>query len=126
MDVKFTTTTKAKLDSLPITNGQLIYLSDSDECYYDMSGSRHPMSGVWLGTTLPASATGAVIYIVITSDLRAILYVWDDTEAEFVQVTSGMDFQVLTAAQYKALPASAKTAEHTYFIKDANSPADLT
>lgn len=40
MDVKFLSTTKSKLASLPIINGQIVALSDSDELYYDMGGVR--------------------------------------------------------------------------------------
>lgn len=46
MNVRFTTTTSAKLSDLDIINGQLIYLSDKDATYYDMGNSRKPISSV--------------------------------------------------------------------------------
>ncbi len=42
MDVIFKRTVAASLDDLPIVDGQLIVLRDSDAMYYDMDGVRHP------------------------------------------------------------------------------------
>ena len=43
MDVIFKRTVSASLDDLPIVDGQLIVLRDSDAMYYDMEGKRHPV-----------------------------------------------------------------------------------
>lgn len=43
MDVIFKRTVSASLDELPIVDGQLIVLRDSDAMYYDMDGRRHPV-----------------------------------------------------------------------------------
>lgn len=43
MDVIFKRTVSASLDDLPIVDGQLIVLRDSDAMYYDMDGKRHPV-----------------------------------------------------------------------------------
>lgn len=44
--VKFTTTKRSKLNAIPITNGQIIYLSDSSEIYFDMNGERKSTSDI--------------------------------------------------------------------------------
>ena len=43
-NVKFVTTIASKLGALPIVNGQIIYLSDSSEIYFDMNNVRKPSS----------------------------------------------------------------------------------
>lgn len=45
VSVEFVTTTKAKLDSLQIKDGQLIALSDEDAMFYDMENTRHAVIG---------------------------------------------------------------------------------
>lgn len=44
INVKFITTTASKLDSVPFLNGQIIYLSDSSELYFDMNNVRKSSS----------------------------------------------------------------------------------
>ena len=48
MDVKFTTTTSAKLNTLPIEDGQIIALSDRPGYYYDMGSARHKVSSEYV------------------------------------------------------------------------------
>lgn len=50
MDVKFTTTTSAKLNTLPIEDGQIIALSDKPGYYYDMGSARHKVSSEYVYT----------------------------------------------------------------------------
>ena len=87
MDVKFYTTTSAKLPTLPIVNGQLIYLEDKDSGYYDMGNSRHYMSGVRLVSTLPSTGAKDVLYIQIDNSGRATSSVWDETTSQFVSLS---------------------------------------
>lgn len=44
MDIKFSKVAKASLSSVPIVNGQIIVLTDSDEIYYDMNSTRRRAS----------------------------------------------------------------------------------
>lgn len=41
VDVRFITTTEAKLSTVTVVNGQLISLSDKNSLYYDMNSTRH-------------------------------------------------------------------------------------
>jgi hypothetical protein len=44
--VKFVTAYASQLDSIPIINGQIIYLSDSSQIYFDMNNVRKPSSDI--------------------------------------------------------------------------------
>lgn len=46
MDVKFIYTTTEHLDELPITDGQLIVLTDENAIYYDIEGERHRATAI--------------------------------------------------------------------------------
>ena len=84
MDVKFYATTAAKLDTLPIVNGQLIYLEDKDSSYYDIGNTRRPLSGVRLVPSLPQSGQDNVIYVTIDSTTGdASASVWDPSAQQF-------------------------------------------
>ena len=85
MQVKFVQTTRARLDSLAITNGQLIYLKDEDAAYYDLSDVRHSLLGVKFVTSLPASGLENVLYVVTNSSDKTA-YIWNSTASEFVNV----------------------------------------
>ena len=126
MDVKFTSTTSARLSQLPITNGQIIYLSDKDASFYDIGNTRRSVSGVKFVASLPQSGVTDIIYVVISNG-DAVLYVWDTTSSTFLSISGGGSTPAeITVAQYKALPASQKTSDYIYFITDANSMSDLS
>lgn len=88
MDVRFYTTTSSKLPSLSISNGQLIYLSDIDAGYYDMGGSRRPLSGMRLVQTLPQTGQPDIIYVVIDDSTGyANASIWDSSNSEYVPIS---------------------------------------
>lgn len=88
MDVRFYTTTSSKLPSLTIANGQLIYLSDKDAAYYDMGGSRRPLSGMRLVQQLPEVGQQDIIYVVIDSSTGyANASIWDSSTSQYVPVS---------------------------------------
>lgn len=45
MSVQFVATPASQLNSLSVSNGQIIAVTDSDGLYYDMKGSRHSSGG---------------------------------------------------------------------------------
>lgn len=79
--ITFTTTTEAKLDTLTVTDGQVICLSDKDGFYYDMNSSRHSVSGVEVLSSLSGTGQTDKIYI-----YNSQLYIWDGTQ--FVNTAS--------------------------------------
>ena len=85
MQVKFVQTTRARLDSLEITNGQLIYLKDESAAYYDLSDVRHSLLGVKFVTSLPSTGLANVLYV-ITNSSDKTAYIWNSTSSEFVNV----------------------------------------
>lgn len=85
MNVQFTTTTSSKLDTLTITNGQIIALSDRAGYYYDMGGVRNAVSGVSVVSSLPASGQSNMIYVLNTAS-GAVSYIWDSTESDYIEI----------------------------------------
>lgn len=133
MDVKFYATTSAKLPTLPIVNGQLIYLEDKEAAYYDMGNSRNPISGVRLVSTLPATGQKDILYAVIDSNGNATASIWDPTTSTFkplsgqIATTSSIglvkpdgttititnDGTISCHAEVTSLPASSITYDNT-------------
>lgn len=126
MDVKFITTDSVGLPEVEVANGQLICLSDVDEMYYDMGNERRLVSGTRLVSSLPSEGQDGIIYIILTTDGRAVLSVWDSTNEVFKNAGTGAELLEITAANYKLLPAAKKTADYIYFVTDATSMDDLT
>lgn len=83
MDVKFITTTAAKLSTVPVADGQIIALSDKDAYYYDMGSIRHRASSTSHLTSLPATGQTDVLYV-ITSSEDVGIYIWNDTSFECI------------------------------------------
>lgn len=89
MNVRFTTTTSAKLSDIEIINGQLIYLSDKDAAYYDMGNSRKPVSSVKIITSgdLPGTGQSDIIYIKINAAGRADAWVWNSATLSYAPLS---------------------------------------
>lgn len=134
MDVKFYATTSSRLPSLPVINGQLIYLEDIDASYYDMGNSRHPISGVRLVSALPSTGQQAnMLYVVIDQGGTAKASVWDSTSQTYKSLSSDIattanaglvkpdgttitisnDGTISCHAEVTSLPATAITYDNT-------------
>lgn len=87
MDVRFYATTSAKLPTLPVVNGQLIYLEDKEASYYDMGNSRHPLSGVKFVPSLTGTGQENMLYVVIDNQGHATASVWDSTSSSYLPLT---------------------------------------
>jgi len=85
MDVQFITTSRARIDSLPVVNGQLIYLFDENMSYYDMNNVRNPVSSVREVNGLPQTGYPEFLYV-DTSTTPRNTYVWNSTTEEFERV----------------------------------------
>ena len=108
MNVKFTTTTRAKLGTLAITNGQIIALSDAVGYYYDMGNVRYPASSITVVSELPEYGTLNMMYVVTSGD-TATIYYWDDTQ--YIQIAgSGASIDDTTASTVSVY-SSSKTEE---------------
>lgn len=103
MKVIFTTTTKSKLATLPITNGQIIALSDAVGYYYDMGGVRYPASSTQVLDALPGNGIVDMLYIVNNS-----VYTWDGTN--YVKLISSVEIDDANASTATAY-SSSKTEE---------------
>lgn len=118
----YLTTSKNNINNIPLKNGQVISLYDSDEIYYDapangqVDGSpvRRQTSGVIIGTSLPniSDAKSDILYV-NTSDNSVSVKV----KGAWQIVASSTDTQVTTTASedkfYLAGSASASTTTGT-------------
>lgn len=85
MNVTFVTTTRAKLNQLPIVSGQLVYLNDENTSYYDMGTSRFLVTAVREVSTLPSVGYEGIIYVV-TTDTPRTCWLWNATSLQFVNI----------------------------------------
>jgi hypothetical protein len=116
--VIFTTTTKSKLATLPITNGQIIALSDAVGYYYDMGGVRYPASSTQVLDALPGNGIVDMLYIVNNS-----VYTWDGTN--YVKLISSVEIDDANASTATAY-SSAKTEELVSGIISDSSASTAT
>ena len=85
MKVEYIATTSDKLSELSVVNGQLIYLSDIDASYYDMGGSRRPLSSMKLVSVLPSTSDAQenMIYGVVNASGNVDTYIWDASASTY-------------------------------------------
>ena len=91
MDVKFIVTDRAHLDQLTVVNGQIIYLSDENATFYDMSNTRLAIASIQKVSGLPNAGNEGIIYI-NTNDNPIRAYVWNATSSAFVAITYPTNF----------------------------------
>ncbi len=122
MQVKFVQTTRARLSSLPVTNGQLIYLKDEDASFYDLSDARHSLIGVRVVNSLPNTGVANVLYIDLSSTDKTT-FIWDTTTSQFVNVsglyTAGAGLTLNTSNVMKV-----KLQSETQLASDAVAAAE--
>ena len=87
MDVTFITTTAAKLNSIPIVDGQVIAISDESSYYYDMSNKRNRVSGTAFVSNLVGTGQENMLYVV--SD-PAGLYLYENGEYKSILPDAGI------------------------------------
>lgn len=92
MDVKFTLTSSNKLANLDIVNGQLIYLADIDAAYYDVGGSRRPVSSMKIVNQLPqpSQAQENMLYVIIGQNGQATASLYSATTSSFVSLAGAI------------------------------------
>lgn len=83
MNVSFIATTLEKLNTVPIVNGQIIALSDANQWYYDMGGSRRLVSGQITVESLPATGEEGIWYISNKPSEKGI-HVWNGSKFEHI------------------------------------------
>ena len=89
MNVKFTVTQRDKLDSIPITNGQLLYLADENLAYYDMLNNRLCINGMRLVDGMPDTGYEQILYIDVSTDPWAC-YLWSAQEEKFEAISGAI------------------------------------
>lgn len=87
MDVTFITTTAAKLNSIPIVDGQVIAISDESSYYYDMNNKRNRVSGTAFVSNLVGTGQENMLYVV--SD-PAGLYLYENGEYKSILPDAGI------------------------------------
>lgn len=88
MDVTYITVKANKLATIPIVDGQIITLSDKDALFYDMEGTRRPVSGQKIVSTLPTDPDEIYpdsLYIALGGPDQGI-HIWNNNQ--FTKVAS--------------------------------------
>ena len=88
MNVKFTVTSKTKLPTVPIENGQIIAIWEESGVYYDMNDTRYTATNVKFVDELPEEGD------------ESVLYIYDSTLKRFKQ---GEWIDVLQKLQWKVV-----------------------
>lgn len=86
MDVKYITVKSSKLATVPVADGQIIAISDKDAWFYDMEGTRRPVSGQSVATSLPEDTDRLypnTLFIVSEGEDRGIHW-WDGTSFNLI------------------------------------------
>lgn len=97
MDVKFITTTADKLDTVPVVDGQIVALYDTDMWYYDMNSTRRVVTGNLVMTALPDTGIEDALYIVNSSSASTKgVYIWSGSA--FVKIADTQDINVTSTA----------------------------
>ena len=117
MDVKYITATAEQLPTVPIVDGQIIAISNSDAFFYDMGSTRRPVSGQKMVESLPESTDGIypnTLFYVTSGDNKGIVW-WTGTE--FVVVANqNTDQNVL----------SESTESNQFYLSGSSDEADST
>lgn len=100
MDVLFTTTSSAKLNSIPVVNGQIIALNDKLGYYYDMGSIRRRINQIEFVDSDPPSGKGLSEILYVNSKTFKS-YIWSDSIAGYEQL--GADVQVVKTGKGNAV-----------------------
>lgn len=91
MDVKFISTTSIRLPSVPFVNGQIIYVSDKSDTYYDLGNTRHRLSNVVILDEYPQDTSGLeleMLYVILNENSNIQIGILDPSTRQF-RVVSG-------------------------------------
>lgn len=91
MDVKFISTTSTRLPDVPFLNGQIIYVSDKADTYYDLGNARHRLSNVAILNEYPQDTSELeleMLYVILDEDSNIQIGILDPNTHQF-KVISG-------------------------------------
>ena len=63
MKVQFICTSSDIVNTVPVIDGQLIYLQDVSECFYDLGGERRSVAGLTVVDELPEEGVNNTLYL---------------------------------------------------------------
>lgn len=115
MKVQFATTPAARLNDVPVVNGQIVSISDGSGYYYDMGGVRRPAAGVVPVSSLPIVGQSNLIYLLLLSN-KAKCYVWNATAQDYLIVGGDVDVEQMTYSAYDQLSSAQKNDGTIRFI----------
>lgn len=109
--IKYIKTTSANLDDLPIVNGQLIALTDTDGLYYDLDNVRH----------VAGSGAGSITLegledVDLSSLVDGQILQYDSATEKWINATV---VETISSDDFDDLPQEEKDNGTAYFIPDA-------
>ena len=87
MDVKFITVRKSNLNTVPVVDGQIVAVEDSNGFYYDMNSERRPVSALRVFKQLEGVGREGEVYVETSGDAPGV-YVWDVDQQAYVLVAN--------------------------------------
>lgn len=87
MDVKFVTVRASNVNSVPVVDGQIVVLEDSNGFFYDMNSSRYEVSRIRVSSEVSGVGKDGEVLVVSTGE-DAGVYFWDDSESAYVLVAN--------------------------------------
>lgn len=122
MKVQFATAPAARLNDVPVVNGQIVSISDGSGYYYDMGGVRRPAAGVVPVSSLPIVGQSNLIYLLLLSN-KAKCYVWNATSQDYLIVGGDVDVEAMTYSAYDQLSTAEKNDGTIRFV--TNKPGNV-
>lgn len=87
MDVKFITVRKSNLNAVPVVDGQVVALEDSNGMFYDMNSNRYKISAVKVAERLEGTGFDGELFVA-TSGENAGVYFWNNSNKSWVLVAN--------------------------------------
>ena len=113
--IKYIKTTSANLESLPIVNGQVIALTDTDGLYYDLDNVRHVA-----GSGASSSTLGGLSDVTLTSLADGQFITYDAQSEEWINATV-FGNETISYDDFNQLSPEEKNNGTAYYIYDAGS-----
>ena len=87
MDVKFVTVKRSNVNLVPVVDGQVIALEDSNGFYYDMNSTRYKVSGIQVGSVPSGLGIDGELFIAVGKGYEGV-YVWDSITSSYILVAN--------------------------------------
>ena len=124
--VIYITCKSSQINSIPIKDGPLIVLMDSDGMFYDMGSVRHQLNGFKIVNELPDKGIDNCIYAVLSDSTIHDLYVY--YQKKFVKILPSFPIDSDAPEDghwYMRVNKGWKSSPITFYIDEEDSGSDI-